>query len=271
MKLGDLFIGKRLFVGCGKPNALGTGPNEIRGSAYVEGPLQVGRDTEYSEVEGTVMIAREANTDIEEQPNRSLYVKGNVRVEGDDGTGYALDVSGGAGDPLLVRGDIICDALDPPRLSTRIGNADDRPKPFDLKHPIKEGWRLRYACIEGPEVGVYARGRITNKKEIQLPYYWKGLVHEDSISIQLQPIGSHQNIIVKRWDESKIYLQSQGGMPIDCFYHVYAERKDINPLITEYEGETCRDYPDPNHHIIHESERNYNDPEYRGSRNTITM
>ena len=42
MKLGDLFIGKRLFVGCGKPKALGTGPNEIRGSAYLEAPVQMG-------------------------------------------------------------------------------------------------------------------------------------------------------------------------------------------------------------------------------------
>ena len=259
MKLGDLFIGKRLFVGCGKPKALGTGPNEIRGSAYVEGPLQVGRDTEYSEVEGTVMIAREANTDIEEQPNRSLYVKGNVRVEGDDGTGYALDVSGGAGDPLLVRGDIICDALSPPRLSTRMSDADDRPKPFDLKHPTKEGWRLRYACIEGPEVGVYYRGRVKNEKIIKLPNYWKDLVHIDSISVQLQPIGSHQDVIVKRWDDETIYLQSNGGIPIDCFFHVYAERKDVNKLITEYVGDSWQDYPDPE----------YDDPKY-GGQNIVT-
>ena len=82
-------------------------------------------------------------------------------------------------------------------------------------------------------------------KEIFLPSYWKGLVHLDSISVQLQPIGAHQDIIIKRWDDEKIYLQSKGGMPIDCFYHVYAERKDINPLVVEYEGETWEDYPDP--------------------------
>ena len=33
---------------------------------------------------------------------------------------------------------------------------------------------------------------------------------------------------------------------IDCFYHVYGERKDINPLIVEYEGNSWEDYPDPN-------------------------
>ena len=156
-------------------------------------------------------------------------------------------------------------------LSARFGDADDRPKPFDLKHPSKEGWRLRHACIEGPEVGVYCRGRLRRGKEIFLPKYWKDLVHLNSISVQLQPIGAHQDVIVKRWDDEKIYLQAMGGMPIDCFYHVYAERKDINPLIVEYQGESCNDYPDPNHHTIPDVDRNYNDERYRGSRNTITM
>ena len=280
MKFGNIFVGKRLFVGCGKPEALGKGETEIRGSAYLEAPVQLGRDTEYSSVEATVMIAEEYNSDSETHPNLSVKVKGNVHIEGDDKTGetlkinsnagYAVDINDGtvwiddSGEAMFAAG------TSGQTMSSRFSSADGRPKPFDIKHPSKEGWRLRYACIEGAEVGVYTRGRITNKNEIQLPYYWKDLVHEDSISIQLQPIGSHQNIIVKRWDESKIYLQSQGGMPIDCFYHVYAERKDINPLITEYQGEKCQDYPDPNHHSVPESERNYNDERYRGDRNTIT-
>ena len=96
------------------------------------------------------------------------------------------------------------------------------------------------------------------------------MVHIDSISVQIQPIRAHQDIIVKRWDDEFIYLQNNGGLPIDCFYHVYAERKDINPLITEYEGEKCSDYPDPNHHSIPEAERSYTDERYRSHRNTIT-
>ena len=131
-------------------------------------------------------------------------------------------------------------------MSSRFSQADGRPKPFDIKHPSKEGWRLRYACIEGPEVGVYYRGRLRNQTQIALPYYWKDLVNTQSISVQIQPIRAHQDIIVKRWDEEFIYLQANGGLPIDCFYHVYAERKDINPLHVEYEGETWEAYPDPN-------------------------
>ena len=84
------------------------------------------------------------------------------------------------------------------------------------------------------------------------------------------PSDPHQDIIVEKWDDEKIYLQSKEEVPINCFYHVYAERKDINPLITEYEGETCDDYPDPNHHSIPDDERNYKDPNYATEQNTKT-
>ena len=110
-------------------------------------------------------------------------------------------------------------------------------KPFNIPHPSpdKEGMRLVHACLEGPENGVYFRGRVTNKKEIFLPPYWKDLVDWTTITVNLTPIGSHQSVIVKRFDEDKIYLQSNGGMPIDCFYHVYGTRKDIAPLPVEME------------------------------------
>ena len=156
-------------------------------------------------------------------------------------------------------------------MSARFAESDGKPKPFDIKHPTKgKGHRLRYACIEGPEVGVYYRGRLRRGKEISLPYYWKNLVHVESITVQLQPVGAHQDIIVKRWDDEKIYLQSNGGLPIDCFYHVYGERKDINPLITEYEGNECFDYPDPNYKPGVANPR-YDDPAFSGPPNTITM
>ena len=134
----------------------------------------------------------------------------------------------------------------------------------------EKGHRLRHICLEGPEGGVYVRGKVKNDKEILLPDYWKDLVDINSITVQLQPIGAHQDIIVKRWDAEKIYLQAKPGFPINCFYHVYAERKDINPLIVEYEGDSWKDYPDPNYTTIEESERIFNDPQYAGSRNTIT-
>ena len=261
MKFGNILVGKRLFVGNGKPEALGKGESEIRGSAYLEAPVQLGRDTEYSSVEATVMIAEEFNSDSETHPDLSVKVKGNVDIEGDGKTSYGLEVGGGSSEPLHVKGDIICDAISPTSLAARFEVADSKPKPFDMVHPSRgEGQRLRYACIEGPEVGVYYRGRVRNKNNvITLPAYWKDLVHTDSISVQLQPIGAHQDVIVKRWDDTYIYLQAQGGMPVDCFFHVYAERKDVNKLVTEYNGDSWADYPDPE----------YNDPKY-GGQNIVT-
>ena len=243
MKFGNIFVGKRLFVGCGKPEALGKGETEIRGSAYLEAPVQLGRDTEYSSVEATVMIGEEYKSDSETHPDLSVKVKGNVDIEGDGKTDYGLEVSGGSSEPLHVKGDIICDAISPKSIAARFKVADEKPKPFDLKHPTKDGYRLRYACIEGPEAGVYVRGRVCNGKNIiDLPDYWRGLVDYETLTVQLTAVGSHQNVIVKRISpiEQKIYLQAQGGMPVDCFYHIFAERKDVNKLIVEYEGDSHR-------------------------------
>ena len=254
MKFGTALIGKRLFVGFGKPKALGKGKDEIRGSAYVEGPLQIGKDTDFDELDGsTLMVGHEYNTDKDEHSTTSLHVKGDVKIDGDGQImgNYAMKVGG----------NVFVDYGDIGDLQKRFKTADDRPKPFDMVHPSRgEGNRLRYACIEGPEVGVYYRGRVRNKNNvITLPAYWKDLVHTDSISVQLQPIGAHQDVIVKRWDDTYIYLQAQGGMPVDCFFHVYAERKDVNKLVTEYKGDSWADYPDPE----------YNDPKY-GGQNIVT-
>ena len=216
---------------------------------------------------------------------RSLQTEGNIRVNGDNGTPWAFNLNGnqeiqgneqtdnalyvtggGTVNSCYIKGDLYVtgdiDGGNKGRLAARFAAADASPKPFDMQHPTKgEGNRLRYACIEGPEVGVYFRGRLRRGKEIFLPNYWKGLVHIQSITVQLQPIGAHQDIIIKRWDDQKIYLQSNGGLPIDCFYHVYAERKDCNPLVVEYQGDGWEDYPD----------KDYKDPNFSGPPNIITV
>ena len=131
-------------------------------------------------------------------------------------------------------------------VSTTAGVTLSSRKDFDIPHPSKEGWRLRHVCLEGPESAVYFRGRVKNKKIIYLPLYWKDLVDWTTITVSLTPIGAHQDIIVKRFDDEKIYLQSNGGLPIDCFFHVYGERSDGERLIAEYEGTTIDDYPGDN-------------------------
>ena len=305
--MDDAAFGGQVMIGAGKPIALGLGAGEenkkIRGSAFIEGPVQMGKAGDISDKLATLMVGRTGNVDIEEQPELSAYVKGLVVIDGETDEGARPGSPGGAegeAKTVLVKGTVringFIDAVDPKKVelvfpdtgtkttlqvvgdqailqgNLRIfeqggdgGNIEvthniaaggevisnggthvlSVKKDFDISHPTKEGWRLTHACVEGPEAAVYIRGRVTNRTEIELPLYWKGLVDIQSITVNLTPIGAHQDVIVKRWDEKKIYLQAKGGMPIDCFYYIMAERKDTEKLIPEYEG-TIEDYPGDN-------------------------
>ncbi len=162
MHFSDVECGKRLFLGTGRPIALGIGKEEIRGSAYLEGPVQMGTADAFSSVLGTLMIARDKNTDNKKQPPRSLWVKGNTRLEGDSDTANALLVTGGSQhaarftgsgtNTVYIDGDLFvtgaADCGNKGKLAARFSDADDRPKPFDIEHPTKgDGHSLRYACI----------------------------------------------------------------------------------------------------------------------------
>ena len=236
---------QRLFVAKDevKPENLGRGPAAIRGSSYMQGPSIIGRDDAYLDINATLMVGQLRNSDSK-IPDRSLFVKGDVKIEGDGKTSNALLVQG---DEQIIQGDLKNSNLKSctgQRCNWTASTINVQSwKGFDIQHPTKENHRLRYVCLEGPEGGVYIRGRVKNKTEIQLPDYWKDLVDIQSITASLTPIGAHQDVIVKRWDENKIYLQAKGGMPIDCFYHIFAERKDGDKLIVEYEGQTPADYP----------------------------
>ena len=237
MKFGNIFVGKRLFVGCGKPEALGKGETEIRGSGYVEGPLQIGQDTDYSSVEASLMVGAEYNSDSDTHPKNAIKAKGDFVLEGDIEQSGNDDLTG----TLVAGGEVKSNGG-----SHILSNKKDLP--FDMPHPNKEGWRLRHVCIEGPEIAVYTRGRVCNGNNvIDLPSYWRGLIDYETITVQLTPLGSHQNVIVKRISpiEEKVYLQSQGGMPVDCFYHIIAKRLD-DDLVVEYEGDSHEDYPGGN-------------------------
>ena len=206
------------------PKALGEGIDKVKHSAYIEGPLQIGDAGDYGSAEGTVMIGNDGNMGAAE----ALKVKGGVVVDPARGDIHDSNLKNVTGQS--------CDFS-----SSKINQQSW--KGFDIKHPNKEGYRLRHICLEGPEAGVYHRGRLRSQKKIVLPKYWKGLVNIDTITVQLQPIGVHQDIIVKRWDDESVYLQAQGALPINCFFHVFGERVDGEKLIIEYEGDTPDKYP----------------------------
>jgi len=105
-------------------------------------------------------------------------------------------------------------------------------KSFLIDHPIKEGMKLRYGSLEGPENGVYVRGKSDNKV-IELPDYWVGLIDPDSITVQLTGIGRPQELFVDKIENNKIFV---GGLinGSSCFYFVQAERVDVDKLIVEF-------------------------------------
>ena len=264
MHFSDVECGKQLIIGTGTYyDCLGLGMNAIRGSAYIEGPFLLGDAKSFTEVVATAMIARDVNVESKNPP-RSLHVKGNTRLEGDSGTPYTLNVTGDvtiignteqSGNTnqvgnITASGTIkaatLIGAHTSGSISGGVSGKSAGAKAFDIVHPNKKGYRLRHICIEGPESAVFFRGRVKNDKVILLPEYWKDLVDINTITVQLQPIGAHQDVIVKRWDAEKIELQSKPGIPINCFYHIFAERKDIENLIVEYKGDSVDDYPGDN-------------------------
>lgn len=116
-------------------------------------------------------------------------------------------------------------------------------KKFDIEHPTKgKGWRLTHVCPEAPTADVYVRGRLIDNNVIELPEYWRGLVHLETIQVSLTPFGSFQELFVEKieWG-SKVIVKNNAGGAINCSYVVYAERKDTPQNIVEYEGTEPRE------------------------------
>jgi hypothetical protein len=120
-------------------------------------------------------------------------------------------------------------------------------KKFDITHPTKSGYRLVHTCLEGPEIGVYYRGRLVNSNIIELPEYWRGLVDAETITVSLTPHTFHQELYVKsiEWG-TRIKIINNCGGPVDCSYVVYAERKDVPKLEIEPKQEEDKTYPGDN-------------------------
>ena len=127
---------------------------------------------------------------------------GNVGI-GTDAPGYKLEVNGSI-----------------------VGTS----KSFIIDHPTQTGKKLMHACIEGPENGVYYRGR-SQETGIEAPEYWSGLVDVNSMTVDVTPIGPNQSIYVERIDDNgDICVGSNTAEPLNYFYVVYGERKDIDKL-----------------------------------------
>ena len=123
-------------------------------------------------------------------------------------------------------------------LFTAAGGVAAPFKKFNIPHPSKEGYRLVHSCLEGPEIGVYIRGKLIESNTIELPYYWKDLVDLETITVSLTSHNTYQELYYKigEWGKTIKVFNNSGGI-IDCSYTIYAERKDLPKLIIEYKEE----------------------------------
>jgi hypothetical protein len=159
----------------------------------------------------------------------------NVRMDGNLVVSGTFDVKNGSDASVLsVNGSNVGIGTSSPTYKLEVvGDFAATTKSFVIDHPSKPGWKLRYGSLEGPENGVYVRGR-TSGKEIDLPDYWKDLVDEGSITIQITPVGSRFDFFVSSIGVNKVTVEFDAD-GVEYCYLVQASRKD-EVFVVEFES-----------------------------------
>ena len=116
------------------------------------------------------------------------------------------------GGTLIVSGNVFVD-----------GTLDAATKNFRIQHPSMPGYYLIHSSLEGPERGIYYRGKLKTNNIIHLPDYWEDLTDETDISVQLTPIGNACQHFVKSVSKKEIEVGCDCGKP-HCYYIVHAQR-----------------------------------------------
>ena len=191
------------------PEALGRGPAKIRGASYLQGPVQVGDDGTFKIVEGTLMVGPLNNSD-----STPPVVFGALQ--------YCKSIINHSPYSLVVVGDaVIFDDLDV-NMSIMAGGE------------IKSSRSIK---AQG-DVSAFCGGhRLSAKKDFDIPHPTKEGWRLTHACVE----GPEAAVYVR----GRIKNKSQIELPIDCFYHIFAERIDTEKLIPEYEGE-IKDYPGDN-------------------------
>ena len=175
-----------------------------------------------------------------------LSVKNDVAI----GNGKKIENSGQItnGGTVLNGGAVINGGLVVNGTIQGVASGNKPISSFDIPHWKKKNTRIRHIVTEGPEPGIYVRGKIKGNT-IDLPEYWDGLVDPETITVTLTAFGRAQNLYVKeiQYGRRVIIANEDGSMP-DCHYEVWVARwldprDHSKELHVTYEGESPADYP----------------------------
>ena len=72
---------------------------------------------------------------------------------------------------------------------------------------------------------IIARGKVFNDTVIKLPEEWEETVNPKTITVSLTPCGMPQEFFVKTIDIKEVRISSFSNLPIECYYHIFAETK----------------------------------------------
>ena len=215
--------------GPNKSQVTGAGPNNITDSQYPS----CGISTQYGNAQILACSGYSGN----------LLINGNFTAQGTTHTLASVTIASNSVTATTFNGNLN---------GVASGN---KVLPFDIPHVTQKGKRIRHIIAEGPEPGIYVRGKIKDTNVIELPDYWDGLVDPESITVTLTQIGYSQDLIVKGVENNVVNIVSGNAANIHCYYEVWAARW-LNPMNHEeklhvvYEGETPDDYPGGNQNFL---------------------
>jgi hypothetical protein len=162
-------------------------------------------------------------------PTGSQGPPGTVNANSGASITGSLFVSGSVADFTSTEEVIVGDLLTISGSVFVQGTLSAATKNFQIQHPTMPAYYLVHSSLEGPERGMYYRGKLKTSNIIHLPDYWLDLTDDTDITVQLTPIGNACQHFVKSVNREEIEIGCDCGKP-HCFYIVHAQRYNEGPF-----------------------------------------